>query len=219
MDRFRTNHLHLLRLTEQSGGTGADITPPPVRTRQRLHPQRRKWLISHRLSARVPPSSPSPESQVGDERLSDLRARRHRLSPRCPMMGARGFRAFFNLKFTALLKAGRAGYLLRRGRPGHGDRHSSPSAPRPHRSLQPHVPAHAGDVSACATTASPFAPIASGHDRAARRRDADVHLMPCAALSHDFGREVRRHPNGKHREKAAMCKLLHLPTRTSPTAC
>ena len=73
MDKFQDKTIFTcFALTEQSGGTGADIHTTAEKGREwRLHPQRRKWLISHtdccEFAYVIAVTDPTKQ---GDERLS-----------------------------------------------------------------------------------------------------------------------------------------------------
>ena len=149
MDKFQDKSVYInFALTEQTGGTGADIHTTAIKQADGTYLLNgEKWLISHTdCSDYTYVIAVTDESKEKDDRLSAFvvpnDAPGFEIVPMSHMMGCRGA-GHAGLKFTNVKQVS----AWRRG-PGHGNRH--PFAfrlSRPHRVLQPrHGPAHARDL-------------------------------------------------------------------------
>ena len=212
MDKFQDKTIFTcFALTEQSGGTGADI-----HTTAEKDENGEKWLISHtdccEFAYVIAVTDPT---KTGDERLSaffvPVDTPGYEVTPMPHMMGARGA-AHTGLKFTNMKLDKK--YLL--GEEGQGMEIAihSLSVSRAHIA--------ASNLGMCQRMLEMA--LARANDRITfgkpiatrqmiKREIAEMqmytHALRC--MVYDFGREYDADPNGKYiEEKAAMCKLFSI---------
>ena len=218
MDKFQDKTIFTcFALTEQSGGTGADIHTTAVKDENGDYILNgEKWLISHTDCCEFAyVIAVTDESKSGDERLSaffvPVDTPGYEVTPMPHMMGARGA-AHTGLKFTDMKLDKK--YLL--GEEGQGMEIAihSLSVSRAHiaasnlgmcqRMLEMSL-ARANDRITFGK------PIASRQmiKREIAEMQMYTHALRC--MVYDFGREYDADPNGKYiEEKAAMCKLFSI---------
>ena len=220
MDKFQDKTIFTcFALTEQSGGTGADIHTTAVKDENGDYVLNgEKWLISHTDCCEFAyVIAVTDESKSGDERLSaffvPVDTPGYEVTPMPHMMGARGA-AHTGLKFTDMKLDKK--YLL--GEEGQGMEIAihSLSVSRVHIAMS-----NLGMAQRMLEISLKRAndritfgkPIASRQMIKAKIADMQkmIHVLRCAI--YDFARDFNKDPHNEYvTEKAAICKLFSIDT-------